>query len=1173
MDGNEAAAAVAHLASEVVAIYPITPASPMGELADAWSTRGRQNIWGQVPRVIELQSEGGAAGAVHGSLQTGALTTSFTASQGLLLMLPNMYKISGELLPAVLHVAARSVATHALSIFGDHSDVMACRQAGWAMLASASVQEAHDLALVAHAATLHTRVPQLHFFDGFRTSHELATILPLDAEDVRALLPEGPVAAFRQRRLDPAHPVIRGTAQNPDVFFQSREACNPTYDAVPSSVQAVMDAFADRTGRRYRLFDYVGAPDAERVMVLMGSGVGAAEEAVDRLVAKGEKVGLLKVRLYRPFSAAAMVAALPETVKAIAALDRTKEPGSVGEPLYQDVVTALAETWAGDRPPRVLGGRYGLSSKEFTPAMACASLAELDAAKPRRHFTVGINDDVGGTSLDVPAGDADEADDVYRAIFWGLGSDGTVGASKSNAKILVEQTDKFAQGYSVYDSRKAGAVTISHLRCSPRPIQSTYLITKAQLVACHQFHFLERLDILSAAEPGGTFLLNSPHGPDDVWAKLPSEVQEAIVAKGLKVFVVDAHGIAGEAGLGGRINTVMQVCFLALSGLVPKTEAVSHVCEAVAKVYGSRGESIVRRNQNAVESALSGLKAVTVPTEGVTSDLRRRPAVVGHAPPFVEEVTSVMLAGRGDELPVSALPADGTFPVGTARFERRGIARELPHWDADLCTECGLCPLVCPHAAIRYKVHRPETTQGAPASWSSVPTRVKGLRDGWNATFAVAPDDCTGCGVCADVCPARSKSIVKNKALMMRPKDEVIDDQRECWDFFVDLPEIDRSLVRTDTVKGSQLLQPLFEFSGACAGCGETPYVKLLSQLFGDRAVIANATGCSSIYGGNLPTTPWTTNAEGQGPAWANSLFEDNAEFGLGMRLAIDSNTRLARDLLTGLAPRVGPALVDELLAAEPVDEPGYAAQRALVTRLGVALQALGDDPDAQSLLPIAAMLVPRSVWIVGGDGWAYDIGFGGLDHVLASGEDVNLLVLDTEVYSNTGGQASKATPRGAVAKFAAGGKPSAKKDLGMLAALYSGVYVAQIAMGASPKQTVRAFVEAEAHKGPSLLIAYSQCIAHGIDMAKGMRRQKAAVDSAYWPLYRVKPDEDGGPSTMVIDSKSPKIKLRDYALEEGRYQVLHDSDPERAEALLAQAQADVDARWRAYKALAEGRS
>ncbi len=1171
VDGNEAVAAVAHRLSEVIAIYPITPATSMGELADAWSAAGRQNLWGAVPQVVEMQSEGGAAGAIHGALQAGALGTTFTASQGLLLMLPNMFKIAGELTPFVMHVAARTIATHALSIFGDQSDVMAARTTGFAMLASSSVQEAQDLALVAHAVTLESRVPFLHFFDGFRTSHEVDKIEGLLDEDLRAMIDDRLVHEHRARALSPEHPRLRGSAQNPDVFFQAREACNPWYAAVPDLVQAAMDRLAARTGRPHRLFDYVGHPEAERVLILMGSGVGAAEEAVEAMIERGDRVGLVKVRLFRPFSAEALVAALPESVRGIAVLDRTKEPGAPGEPLYQDVVTSLAEETSAGRArfagglPRVLGGRYGLSSKEFTPAMAKAALEELAALEPVNHFTVGITDDVTRLSLPVDPDFDTEDPDVVRAVFFGLGSDGTVSANKNTIKIIGEGTDLHAQGYFVYDSKKAGGLTVSHLRFGPRPIRSTYLIRSANVVAVHQFERLERADVLSVAAEGATFLLNSPYGPDEVWEHLPEATRRHIVDKHLRMFVVDGYRVAKEAGLGTRVNTVLQTCFFAIADILPPDEAVSAIKAAIVKTYGKRGETVLTRNFAAVDGAIAALHEVAIPAEAGEGP-PMLPAVSADAPDFVQRVTAAMIAGEGDLLPVSALPVDGTFPTDTARWEKRSIAREIPVWDPAICIDCAKCALVCPHAAIRMKVFEPAAAEGGPVGF-----KTKDWKDrdhpGRLMTIQVAPDDCTGCGICVDVCPARSKEEVKHKSIDMCPKDEHLDDERAWFDFFLTIPDPARSDVRADTVKGSQQLRPLFEYSGACAGCGETPYLKVLTQQVGDRLLVANATGCSSIYGGNLPTTPWAVGPDGRGPAWSNSLFEDNAEFGLGMRLALDAKADLAANLLEAMEPDLGEGLVRGLLDGMTArDDEAIALQRLRLGQLRDRIVHVV-DPRIPDLLAAADALVPTSVWIVGGDGWAYDIGFGGLDHVLATGRDVNVLVLDTEVYSNTGGQASKSTARGAVAKFAAAGKSGGKKDLGMIATAYGDVYVGQIAMGADMPHTVKVLAEAEAHRGPSLVIAYSHCIAHGIDMSTGMSHQKEAVASGYWPLWRFDPAAaEAGEHPFHLDSKKPTIPLTAFTDQEARYAMLRRTDPDRADMLMRRAQDDVDARWHLYE-------
>jgi pyruvate-ferredoxin/flavodoxin oxidoreductase len=1175
MDGNEAAARVAYPLSEVIALYPITPASVMGEHCDDWAAAGQPNRWGVVPDVVEMQSEGGAAGALHGALQQGALATSFTASQGLLLMIPNMFKIAGELTPAVIHVAARTIATHALSIFGDHSDVMHARSTGWAMLAAGSVQEAHDLALVAHASTLRSRVPFLHFFDGFRTSHEIDKIAVLSDDDLAALVHEHDIASFRDRGMTPEHPVLRGTAQNPDVFFQAREACNPAYLATPAIVQEVMDELAGRTGRRYGLVDYYGAPDADRVMVLMGSATGAAQETVDALLAAGERVGLLQVRLFQPFPTDALLAALPPTVRSIAVLDRTKEPGSVGEPLYLAVVAALAEAAGQETPPyertpRVIGGRYGLSSKEVTPSMLKPVFDELALPRPKQHFTVGIYDDVTHLSLPIdeafrhprPAGEV-------QALFYGLGSDGTVGANKGSVKIIGESTDLYAQGYFVYDSKKSGSVTVSHLRFGPEPIRSTYLIDDADFVACHQFSLIERMGVLDHARPGATFLLNSPYGPDEVWDQLPRAVQQQLVDKSIDLWVIDAYRVAGAVGMGNRINTVMQPCFFQLSGVLPADEAIARIKASVEKTYGRRGRAVVERNFAAIDAALAELHHVDVPTQAL-GDRPMAIQVPDHAPDFVTQVTAVLLAGDGDRLPVSALPIDGTFPTGTAKYEKRGIAKTIPIWDPDICIDCGKCAIVCPHATIRMKVFAPDAVASAPDDFLTKPFRSKDLPDHL-LTIQVAPDDCTGCGVCVDVCPAKSKTELGHKAINMEPVLEHRDVERRRWDHFLTIPPLDRSLLPHDTVKGSQVLEPLFEFSGACAGCGETPYLKLVTQLFGDRMLVANATGCSSIYGANLPTTPWTTNAEGRGPAWSNSLFEDNAEFGLGIRLGLDAQAKQAQTLLAQMAPLLGDGLVTALLRNPQTTEAEVAAQRRDVERLRAALHELGaaGGADAMRLASVADNLVRQGVWIIGGDGWAYDIGFGGLDHVLSAGRDVNILVLDTEVYSNTGGQASKATPRGAVAKFAAAGKSTGKKDLGAIARAYGNVYVAQISMGANELQATKALLEADAWPGPSLVIAYSTCIAHGIDMSKSMSHQRDAVKSGYWPLYRFQPSEIEEGQPFKLDSHAPSVPVADFVATETRFAILHRTDPARANELAELLQADADERWRYYEQLA----
>ncbi len=1177
LDGNEAAASVAYRLSEIIAIYPITPASPMGEWADEWSHQSKKNIWGTVPRVVEMQSEAGAAGALHGAIQTGALGTTFTASQGLLLMIPNMYKIAGELTPAVIHVAARSVAAHALSIFGDHSDVMAARSTGFALLSSCSVQEAQDMAFIAHSASLESRVPFLHFFDGFRTSHEVAKIFPLSDDDLRALIDDRLIRKHRERALTPDHPVLRGTAQNPDVFFQAREAANPFYDACPTIVQEVMDRFAERTGRAYHLFDYYGDPEAERVIVLMGSAAGAVEETIDALRRRGEKVGLLKVRLFRPFDKDAFLAALPRTARAITVLDRTKEPGAAGEPLYMDVLTALGETFThvygnGSRPkfpawPNLVGGRYGLSSKEFTPAMAKAVFDELGRERPRNHFTVGIYDDVTFRSLAYPESFSTENPGTTRAIFYGLGSDGTVGANKNSIKIIGEETPNHAQGYFVYDSKKSGSITVSHLRFGPEPIRSSYLIRQANFIGCHEFQFLGRMDVLEAAEPGGVFFLNSPFGPDEVWQHFPRRIQQQIIEKKLKFYVVDGYAVARETGMGSRINTIMQTCFFAISGVLPREQAIAAIKDAIRKTYGKRGESVVQKNFAAVDATLARLHQVKVPAQA-TSTFEILPAVAARAPEFVRDVLGAIISGRGNELPVSAMPPDGTFPTGTAKWEKRNIALEIPVWDEPLCIQCGKCVLVCPHSVIRAKVYDDSLLRGAPPTFKSAKPRWREF-ESMKYTLQVAPEDCTGCALCVEICPAKSKTDPEHKAINMAPQPPLRETERNNWEFFMHLPEFPRDRLSHGQVKDAQLLDPLFEFSGACSGCGETPYISLLTRLFGDRAVIANATGCSSIFGGNLPTTPYTVNAAGRGPAWCNSLFEDNAEFGLGMRVALDKQAEYARELVDRLASGIGESLAQEILSADQSTEQGIVAQRERVTELSRRLATIS-GPEARDLLAIAGALVAKSVWIVGGDGWAYDIGFGGLDHVLSTGANVNILVLDSEVYSNTGGQMSKATPRGAVARFAAAGKSSGKKDLAMEAISYGDVYVARVAMGGNDTQTVKAFREAESFHGPSIIIAYSHCIAHGYDMVHGMQQQKAAVLSAYWPLLRYDPRlRELGKNPFQLDSKAPSIPLKDYAYQEARYSMLARNDPEAARELLHGAEQDVLRRWCVYESCA----
>jgi len=1172
VDGCEAAAYIAYHTNEVIAIYPITPSSPMAEHADAWTAKKMKNIWGMVPSVTEMQSEGGAVGAVHGALQAGALTTTFTASQGLLLMIPNMFKIAGELIPTVFNVTARTIATHALSIYGDHSDVMAVRSTGWAMLCSNSVQEVMDTALIAQAATLEARVPFVHFFDGFRTSHEVMKIEQLAVEDIRAMIDDEFVYAHRNRRLSPDKPSIKGTAQNPDVFFQAREACNPYYLAVPGIVQKAMDKFAKVVGRQYHLFDYYGAPDAERVIVLMGSGAETAQETVEYLNGKGDNIGVLKVRLYRPFSGEDMVKALPRSTKAIAVLDRTKEPGAGGEPLYKDVVTSVAESFAaGALPfkafPKIVGGRYGLSSKEFTPAMIKGVYDELKKEVPKNYFSVGINDDVTNNSIEYDP-KFEIPGDMSRCLFYGLGADGTVGANKNSIKIIGEDTPNNAQGYFSYDSRKSGTVTVSHLRFGAKPIHSIYLVDKANFIACHQFVFLEKYDMLKDAVPGATFLLNSPFGPEEVWDKLPKEVQEQIIAKDIRFYVIDGYKVAKDTGMGNRVNTIMQTCFFAISGVLPKDEAIEHIKKSIEKTYGKKGPEIVEKNYKAVDETLANLHEVKVPKDAGSS-VRKPPAVPPEAPEYVQNFTAKIIANEGDALPVSAFTPDGSFPTGTAQWEKRNIALEIPAWDPNTCIQCGKCSAACPHAAIRVKAYDGKLLEGAPATFKSMPFKGEGAAPGTLLTVQVAPEDCTGCGACVEMCPARNKKNANRKAINMTAQPPVRFSERDNFKFFLGLPDYDRKLVKLDQVKGNQLLRPLFEFSGACSGCGETPYIKMMTQLFGDRALIANATGCSSIYGGNLPTTPYTFNVDGRGPAWSNSLFEDNAEFGLGFRLTVDKHTDVARDLVRQLAPQVGVELATELLEAAQEGEAGIEAQRARVAELKGKLAGVG-SPEAKSLLTLADYLVKKSVWIVGGDGWAYDIGYGGLDHVLASGKNINILVLDTEVYSNTGGQMSKSTPRAAVAKFAAAGKPLGKKDLGMHAMNYGNVYVAAVSMGANDAQVAKAFLEAESYEGVSIIIAYSHCIAHGINMTKGMRQQQAAVASGHWILYRYDPRRAAeGRNPLVLDSGEPTIPVKDYIYSETRYKMLTLSDPEDAKKLLEEAQEDVNARHRLYKQLA----
>lgn len=1200
IDGNEAAASVAHRTNDVIAIYPITPASPMGEYADAWSAVGQRNIWGAVPEVIEMQSEAGAAGTVHGALQTGSLTTTFTASQGLLLMIPNLYKIAGELTPAVIHVATRSIATHALSIFCDHGDIMAARATGFAFLGANSVQEVADMALIAQAATLEGRVPVVHFFDGFRTSHEVAKIQALSDEVLLAMLGDEGREAHRQRALNPDHPVVRGTSQNPDVFFQSREAANPWYDGFEAVVQGCMDRFAALTGRHYQTVEYHGHPEAERVLVAMGSACETILETLDDLLAQDERVGLVVVRLFRPWCGERLRALLPATVRAIAVLDRCKEPGAAGEPLYKDVATTLIEAWLqadaeapaqghtadlsdAARPPRVIGGRYGLSSKEFTPGMVMALFEELARPNPRHPFTIGIEDDVTRLSLTWDESFRTRANSRrVQALFYGLGSDGTVSANKNAIKIIGEHTDLQAQGYFVYDSKKSGAVTVSHLRFGPDPIRAPYLIGAgdAQYVGCHQPQFLERLDVLAGAAEGAVFVLNTPEPADRVWRTLPHAVRQTIREKRLRFHVIDAYRVAQEAGMGRRINTVMQTCFFALSGVLPQDEAIAQIKHAVEKTYGRKGRHLIRTNFKAIDRTLEALQSVKVPDEieALVLDTESSLPLV-HQPPtgFLQRVTAELVGGHGDRLPVSALPADGTWPVGTSALEKRNLALEIPVWDADLCTHCGKCALVCPHGVIRSKAVAVEHLADAPDTFKHVQIKGKDYPDGVHISYQVAPEDCTGCSLCVDICPIRDKSDSSHKALNMAPIGPLREAERRHWDYFLSLPDWDRREAKVSTLKGSMLLEPLFAFSGACAGCGETPYIKLASQLFGDRMVVANATGCSSIYGGNLPTTPWSHNAEGRGPAWNNSLFEDNAEFGLGMRLALDHQRQQARNLLTALRESLGAELVDGLLLADESDEAGLQAQRERVAQLRDVLAPLvaeGSDATRQGLarrlLALSDALCQRTVWIIGGDGWAYDIGYGGLDHVLASGRNVNILVLDTEVYSNTGGQTSKATPRGAVAKFSAGGKSTAKKDLARIAMAYENVYVAHVAYGAKDVQTLHAFLEAESWPGPSLIIAYSPCIAHGVDLTHNHRQQQLAVDSGHWPLFRYDPRRaEAGQNPLKLDSKEPSIPYADYMRTETRFNMLWRSQPERAQQLLDAAQKEVNERYDRYRQLA----
>lgn len=1174
IDGNEAVAHVAHKTNEVVAIYPITPSSPMGEHADAWTAEGRKNIWGTVPDVIEMQAEGGAAGAIHGALQTGSLTTTFTASQGLLLMMPNMYKIAGELTATVFHVAARSVAAQALSIFGDHSDVMAVRSTGFALLGSASIQEAHDFSLIAQAATLESRVPFVHFFEGFRVSHEINKIEILSDQVIRELMDDETIHQHRSRGLTPEAPVIRGTAQNPDVFFQARETVNPFYNETPDIVQKHMDRFAELTGRQYQLFDYVGDPEAERVIVIIGCGGETATETVKYLNQhKDEKVGVVQVRLYRPFSIKHLMDALPATTKVIATLDRTKEPGASGEPLYQDLVTAVNEGLEEElapfeKAPKVIGGRYGLSSKEFTPAMVKGLYDEMNKAKPKNHFTLGIHDDLTHTSIDFDPSFSIAAEDTLRAVFFGLGADGTVSANKNSIKIIGEETDNYAQGYFVYDSKKSGAKTISHLRFGPKPIRAPYLIDQADFVACHQFNFLEQIEMLKYANPGAKFLLNSIYGPDEVWDNIPQEVQQDILDKDLEFYIIDAYEVAKDTGMGQRINTIMQTCFFAISGVLPAEQAIEEIKKAIKKSYGKRGEAVVKKNFAAVDQAVENLHKVAPPQQA-TSERRIKPPVTEDAPKFVKDVLGTIIRGEGDSLPVSALPNDGTYPTATTQYEKRNIALEIPVWVPDLCIQCGKCVIVCPHAVIRQKVYDPEFLDDAPETFKSTDARFREFPD-MKYTLQVAPEECTGCVVCVEACPVKDKTEVGRKAINMEPKPPLREQEAVNWDYFLSLPDTDRTSFETNTVKNSQLLRPLFEFSGACAGCGETPYVKLATQLFGDRMVIANATGCSSIYGGNLPTHPYAVNEDGRGPAWSNSLFEDNAEFGMGMRLTLDKQNQYARELLVDLKEDIGEDLVDELLSADMSDEAGIQEQRLQVEKLKKQLESKA-SPQVNDLLSLADKLVKKSVWIIGGDGWAYDIGFGGLDHVLASGRNVNVLVLDTQVYSNTGGQSSKATPMAAVAKFAANGKEQPRKDLGMMAMTYGYIYVAQVAMGSSDQQTLKAFKEAESFDGPSLIIAYSPCIAHGYDMQQSLEHSDLAVKSGLWPLYRFDPRlAEKGKNPLQLDSRAPKIPLKDFAYNETRYRMLVQKNEERAEMLMEKAQEGINERWTLYQQMSQ---
>ena len=1182
IDGNQAAALIAHKLNEVIAIYPITPASPMGEWADEWSANQQTNLWETVPEVVEMQSEAGAAGAIHGALQAGALTTTFTASQGLLLMIPNMYKIAGELTPTVFHVASRSLACQALSIFGDHSDVMTARMTGFGLLCSNSPQEVLDFACIAQVASLSGRIPMLHFFDGFRTSHEIRKIKPITDVMLKQLVPEEAIAAHRANAMSPDHPVMRGSSQNPDVYFQARETVNPYYQKMPGIVQSTMDAFAAVTGRQYHLFEYFGAEEAERIIILMGSGAETAEESVDYLNRQGEAVGLIKVRLYRPFSSEALLNAIPLSCKKIAVLDRTKEPGADGEPLYKDVVTTLADHLLNsDKPrfnqlPRIIGGRYGLSSKEFTPAMVKAIFDELYQDKPKNHFTIGIHDDLTHSSLDWDKSFRTDAHDkTCQAVFYGLGSDGTVSANKNSITIIGENTDLRVQGYFVYDSKKSGAVTISHLRFGPQHIASTYLIEdhSASFIACHQSVFLERYPMLDKAAAGATFLLNTKASVAEVWDTLPRSMQQQMIDKQIRFYIIDAYAVAEKNGLARRINTIMQTCFFAITEILPKQQAISAIKNAVEKSYGKKGKALLEINFNAIDETLQNLHEVTVPQE-VSSQFDIVEGVDESAPEFVKNVTAKIIAGHGDAIPVSFMPADGTFPVGTAAYEKRNLAQEIPLFEPELCTQCGKCPLVCPHGAIRSKIYHQQYLQDAPAHFRHAPMIGKGFPEGMHISYQVAPEDCTGCKLCVEICPIKDKSNPQRKALNMYPQPPIREQEKQNWSFFLSLPEYDRRELKTGTIKGAMVLQPLFEFSGACLGCGENPYIKLATQLFGDRMLVANATGCSSIYGGNLPTTPYTTNAEGRGPAWNNSLFEDNAEFGVGMRIAIDKHRDQAQHLLSRLCQdykaQLDEQLINAILTAEQNDEAAIYSQRERIETVRESLQAL-DDPRVEKLLPLLDYLCKKSVWIVGGDGWAYDIGFGGLDHVLASGDDVNILVLDTEVYSNTGGQTSKATPRGAIAKFSAAGKPSARKELGLLAMDYENVYVAQVAYGAKDMQTLRAFIEAEAHPGPSIIIAYAPCTAHGLDLVNNHQHQSMAVQSGHWPLFRFDPKRTAqGANPLKLDSPQPSLPYKEYMKTEGRFSVLWQTHPEEAERFLQQAQHEVNHRYNFLKQLAE---